>query len=467
MGCTYRGMPETRAPVRNMIGANMSFRSEVFEEAGEFSSRVGRLGTLPLGCEETELCIRAQRRWPDRFFLYEPRSKVHHRVGPRRGTPRYFLSRCYAEGLSKAVVSRLAGSGIGLASERAYSLRVLPKGVLRELKTTILRADPAGIERAAAIIWGWTATAAGYVMGRMRPRRTSQPVPPVAAARELCVAPDSSPEVSVVIPVRDAEHQLEACLASVVASCPKEIIVVDGCSTDRTLEIARRFPVRVLSDEGRGLPVARLLGAEAAVSDWIALIDADVALPPGALGALRDEAVQGGYMALQAGLLSTSGQGYWGRALVAHHRGGRSKNWFGLVATMFQKEALLRHGFDDRFLSGEDIELRWRLERAGARIGVSKRTVVHHRFEDTWAFAKNQFLADGRGLARMITKHGLRAAWLAGMPAAAAARGMLLSAARLQPHWIPYYACFMVFNYIGMAGELAEKAGRRDRGADG
>lgn len=266
------------------------------------------------------------------------------------------------------------------------------------------------------------------------------------------------PDVSVIVPVRNAEHLVEACLASVAASAPWEIIVVDGQSTDATLEFARRYPVRILSDGGRGLPVARLLGAETASAPLVALVDADVVLPPGALEALCDEFRDGGYVALQAGLRSTSGPGYWGRALANHHRTGRSKDWFGLVATVFDRQRLLDFGFDDRFVSGEDIELRWRLEQAGARVGVSRRTIVTHRFaDDSFAFAKDQWLADGLGLGRMARKHGWRGFWLLALPLLAALRGVTLSLARLQPQWLPYYACFALYNCVGIGRALGER----------
>jgi len=264
-------------------------------------------------------------------------------------------------------------------------------------------------------------------------------------------------DVSVVVPVRNAEHLIERCLEAIVGEQPREIILVDGVSTDRTLDIARRYPVRILSDEGKGLPAARIMGAEAASAPLVALIDADVVLHPGSLGDLVREFRRDGYTGLQAGLGSTSGPGYWGRALVHHHRSGRSKNWFGVVATIFEREALLEHGFDARFLSGEDIDLRWRLQQAGATLGVSRATVVEHRFEDTWEFAKGQWLADGHGLGRMVTAHGLRARLLIGLPLAAGVRGIVLSVLRLQPRWIPYYACFVVFNYAGLLAEIFER----------
>jgi glycosyltransferase involved in cell wall biosynthesis len=174
VGCTYRGLPPTRAPVRNLLGANMSFRREVFDVVGPFRNGVGRLGTRPLGCEETELCIRARQHWPRRRFLYEPRARVQHRVPASRAGWGYFRSRCLAEGISKAQVARLVGPGEGLASERTHAFRTLPKGVARGLADAALRGDPSGLGRAAAIVAGLAATTAGYILG-VRPARLPDP----------------------------------------------------------------------------------------------------------------------------------------------------------------------------------------------------------------------------------------------------------------------------------------------------
>ncbi len=268
-------------------------------------------------------------------------------------------------------------------------------------------------------------------------------------------------DLTVVVPVRNAEAMLEECLASISRQGVGDVIVVDGVSTDATLSIARRYTDHILSDEGRGLPAARSIGAKAASTRWVALIDADVVLPDRSLAALLGEFLEGGYTALQAGLESEAGPGYWGQALAHHHRTGRSRYWFGLVATIFEREALLTHGFDAAFESGEDIELRWRLARAGARAGVSRSTIVRHRFGSTFDFARGQFRADGKGLARMIRKHGRNGARLLLLPGAAGARGIVLSLFRLQPKWIPYYVSFTILNYSAMLGELAFGGRRR------
>jgi glycosyltransferase involved in cell wall biosynthesis len=266
--------------------------------------------------------------------------------------------------------------------------------------------------------------------------------------------------LSVIVPVRNAERTVGDCLASIARAEPREIIVVDGLSSDRTIEIAQSYPVRILSDEGRGLPAARLIGAEAAASDLVALVDADVFMPDRALERLLDEYRSGGYTALQAGLHSVSGAGYWGRALADHHRSGRSKDWFGVVATIIDRATLLDHGFDEEFLSGEDMELRWRLQKAGAKLGVSRDVVVEHWFDDTFDFARGQWLADGHGLGRLIRKQGWKAAFLLGLPAAAAVRGIGLSIMRRELAWVPYYACYTCYNYAGLLDELRPRRRR-------
>ena len=165
VGCTYRGLPTRRSAVRNVIGCNMSFRREVFEELGGFTTRLGRIGAKPLGGEETELCIRIGKHAPDRTVLYDPAMSVHHRVPRERSTLRYFLSRCYSEGISKAELARLAGTDSGLSSERSYALRTLPAGVWTELKAAFRGGDAAALGRAGAMMIGLGATVAGFVAG--------------------------------------------------------------------------------------------------------------------------------------------------------------------------------------------------------------------------------------------------------------------------------------------------------------
>jgi glycosyltransferase involved in cell wall biosynthesis/O-antigen/teichoic acid export membrane protein len=265
-------------------------------------------------------------------------------------------------------------------------------------------------------------------------------------------------KVSVVVPARNAAAWLRECLESIRSQHPQEMIVVDGCSTDDTAAIARECGATVISDEGRGLPAARMLGARTATGEVVALIDADVVLPPDSLRRLLDEFESGGYDGLQFGLASEAdGPGYWGAALAWHHNHSRVRSWFGVSATLMRRDVLLSVGFDDEFRSGEDVELRIRLEQAGYRLGVSDSVVVRHRFDDTFDYARDQWLQDGAGMARTVRKHPGRAGWMAMLPLLATVRGVGLSLFKA-PRFLPYWMGFFLYNYRAMFGEILRPA---------
>ncbi len=85
--------------------------------------------------------------------------------------------------------------------------------------------------------------------------------------------------VSIIIPAYNEEDVLERCLEAI---CPQitshdEIILVDNNSTDKTLEIAKKYPVTIISESEQGLIPARNTGFAAAKCEILARIDADAA----------------------------------------------------------------------------------------------------------------------------------------------------------------------------------------------
>ena len=166
VGCTYRGSPEVTTPVRNPMGGAMAMRRNIVEFAGPYRTDLGRVGKHPLGCEETELCIRARQRRPEISFLFDHEAEILHMVPAERATWRYFRRRCYAEGLSKALVGKVCGTTDGLGTERSYVARALPAGVARGLRDSFR--DQSGVLRAGAIIAGLAWTTAGYCVGRTK-----------------------------------------------------------------------------------------------------------------------------------------------------------------------------------------------------------------------------------------------------------------------------------------------------------
>jgi glycosyltransferase involved in cell wall biosynthesis len=290
--------------------------------------------------------------------------------------------------------------------------------------------------------------------------RSTPELDPAAAAGQLvpeaaieigrpATTPDGAPRISAVVPARNAEAWIESCLRAIRANRPAEVILVDGGSTDRTVELARPWVDKVIDDGGTGVAAARMLGVASASQPWVALVDADVVLPPNALRDLDQERRDRHLVALQAGLHSVGEGGYWSQSLADHHNQGQSKQWFGVCASLMARDVLLANPLDARLRSGEDIDLRIRLRRAGYPVGVSESMIGRHRFANGFTFAGKQWLDDGAGLGRMVRKHGRAALFNAMIPFGAAALGILRGAREALRPW-PYFAGFAIGNYIGL-----------------
>ena len=86
--------------------------------------------------------------------------------------------------------------------------------------------------------------------------------------------------ISVIIPTYNRSHTIEKSLDSVFNQTyiVNEIIVVDDCSTDNTIDILNLYKdqITVLQTEiNLGAQIARNIGINAAKSDWIAFLDSD------------------------------------------------------------------------------------------------------------------------------------------------------------------------------------------------
>jgi len=87
----------------------------------------------------------------------------------------------------------------------------------------------------------------------------------------------TKPKVSVIIPVRNGAKKLTQCLEAVLAQSyePKEVIVVDGHSSDDTVKVASKFPVKVLYEDYHTRAGGCQVGIENAEGEYIAFTDAD------------------------------------------------------------------------------------------------------------------------------------------------------------------------------------------------
>ena len=125
IGCSYKGLPEQRASVRNPIGCNMSFRREIFEKVGYFRTDVGRFGKTLLAGEEPEISMRILNHIPNSRIIYEPSAIVNHRVSRNRVSPQYMWRRSFYEGVSKAMMTDPKHSNSSFLSTENHYLHYL------------------------------------------------------------------------------------------------------------------------------------------------------------------------------------------------------------------------------------------------------------------------------------------------------------------------------------------------------
>jgi GT2 family glycosyltransferase len=212
-------------------------------------------------------------------------------------------------------------------------------------------------------------------------------------------------QVSVIIVNWNGERFLERCLAALMDQTimPYEIILVDNASSDRSVEIAKRFPfVRLMvQDQNTGFARGNNLAIEAAAeqTEWIALINPDAFAEPWWLEELLAAARRNpvfdvfGSKLVDAGnssILDGAGDAYHVSGLVWRMGHGSSqpsleeneREMFSpcAAAALYRRSAMRDiGGFDeDFFCYVEDVDLGFRLRLAGYRCLYVPQSVAHH-----------------------------------------------------------------------------------------
>lgn len=195
--------------------------------------------------------------------------------------------------------------------------------------------------------------------------------------------------VSVVVPARNSATTIKDCLESIKASTYRnfELIVVDGKSTDATVEIAKSLGVKVLTGSGRGRQADHNIGINQARGEIIALTDADCIVDRQWL-----EKIVGCFKDAQVGAAggpnTTDTRGSTKVELAAGH----IYDFIRLTATKtgtdaivgcnsaYRKSCLVEAGgFDERLPGAGDTELLARILEQGYTVAIDPECVVYHR----------------------------------------------------------------------------------------
>ena len=183
----------------------------------------------------------------------------------------------------------------------------------------------------------------------------------------------AGPLVSLIVPTKNSEATLQACLESIQAQLyrPIELIVVDNNSTDRTLQIAKGR-ADVVESYGPERSAQRNRGAHLARGDFLLFVDSDMTLSPQVVGDCLDSIHVYGTPSVVIPEISV------GEGFLARCRALESRCYAGddtIEAARFFDRAVFdaSGGFDENLIAFEDWDLSIRI----APGGHLPRTVSH------------------------------------------------------------------------------------------
>lgn len=193
----------------------------------------------------------------------------------------------------------------------------------------------------------------------------------------LEVGPNPIPTLSIIVPTLNSSATLPRLLTSIRQQSTGfvEVIVVDGGSSDSTIEIALSFGATVLP--GKDISQSRNLGANAAHSDFLLFLDSDMELAAGFISACKSKAEA--FSILYFREISAS-DGLWARARIFEKQCAFGSGVFEAPRWFTKKSFRELGGYDERFASSlEDMELQARvMGSAHTCAWVDNPPIIHH-----------------------------------------------------------------------------------------
>lgn len=285
---------------------------------------------------------------------------------------------------------------------------------------------------------------------------------------------DKLPYVSVVLVTKNAEKYLDRCIESLVGlDYPRnryEVIVIDGVSNDKSLDIIKKYKgVKLFINEKEIIGPGRNLGISVAGGEYIAFTDSDCVvkmdwlknLVAGILSAENDVVAVGGPNKIFdedpvfARMVGYSQETFLGSGGSAQSYDITKPMYVPSIPNcniLYKKEVIKKEGYDNRIKIGEDLDLNFRLNNKGYRFLYLPDAVVwHHRRNSFKSFVKNMF---GYGEAMIkVSKKNKRLVRVYGL-APVFMLFLILSAypALLFFNGLVYFYTFLLLVYVAMLG---------------
>jgi len=195
----------------------------------------------------------------------------------------------------------------------------------------------------------------------------------------------SSPLVSVIIPVHNCERYLPKAIQSVLAQTyrPIEVIVVDDGSSDNSAEIARSYQeIHYIYQPNQGPAVARNAGLAVAQGEFIAFLDADDRWVPDKLKIQIEYLFEHPHVGYTIGRI----QNFYDpgiNSVPQVRRSSLEKEQIGLITMVARKTVFKKvGGFDPSYRVGSDFEWVARAKDAGISMEILPEILLHRRIHD-------------------------------------------------------------------------------------
>lgn len=218
----------------------------------------------------------------------------------------------------------------------------------------------------------------------------------------------TNPEVTVIIPAKEAENKIEKCLEAISNQTitPYEIIVVDGHSKDNTVAKAQKFNVKIIYEEYRTVGGARKIGVENAKGQYVAFTDSDCIPKVDWLENLLTEfnecvvGVGGATVNMGKGIwresISVALNSFLGSATSVQDRVLPTKRYVKSISgcnSIYRRANLVKVGnFNPTLRMNEDTEISKRLLSVGKILYTPNAIVFHNQDRGLKDFARRMYM---------------------------------------------------------------------------
>lgn len=212
--------------------------------------------------------------------------------------------------------------------------------------------------------------------------------------------------VSVQICTLNEEENVAHCLKAAIATRPAEILVIDGGSSDRTVEIAKSMGVKVIEAGPIGLAQQRRVGYQSTTQELVAFVDADDRPSQDWLEAMCREFEAGCYSALQSQLRVPAPTGFWLRGWNEYFRESvRPTSDTKMVGrpALYRRADLLAITSEPGMIV-EDTEMSKAFESMNLRQGVGH-AIVYRLCPDSYRENIKKWTGYGRGYRQFTNEH--------------------------------------------------------------